>query len=224
MNLRHLEHWLALAETGSFSRAAEKLHITQSALSRSIQSLEEELGGPLVDRIGKRNELTPLGHSVLERARRILSDLETAEAEITGGAGQENLYRAQVVPPENVDGIEVYAVAFDAAGDQRRIEGHHERGGIGPLDGRRRPVGQRQAAMQRLRPQADRDTRRGAPGAPGALCHRRLRRAFGNQLRQPGGAVEARAPRRDRALDVRVGRAARDASPAPRPRRPACRA
>jgi len=77
MNLRHLEHWLALADTGSFSRAAEKLHITQSALSRSIQALEEELGGPLVDRIGKRNELTPLGHSVLERARRIV--LEAAE-------------------------------------------------------------------------------------------------------------------------------------------------
>ncbi len=54
MNLRHLEHWLALAETGSFSRAAEKLHITQSALSRSIQALEEDLGGPLVDRVGKK--------------------------------------------------------------------------------------------------------------------------------------------------------------------------
>lgn len=74
MNLRHLEHWLALADTGSFSRAAEKLHIAQSALSRSIQSLEEELGGALVDRIGKRNELTPLGQSVLESARRIVHE------------------------------------------------------------------------------------------------------------------------------------------------------
>ena len=82
MNLKHLEHWLALADTGSFSRAAEKLHITQSALSRSIQSLEEELGGPLVDRIGKRNELTPLGHSVLERARRIVHEA----AELQQGA------------------------------------------------------------------------------------------------------------------------------------------
>lgn len=91
MNLRHLEHWLALADTGSFSRAAEKLHITQSALSRSIQALEEELGGPLVDRIGKRNELTPLGHSVLERARRIVFEAEElklgAEALQHGGMG-----------------------------------------------------------------------------------------------------------------------------------------
>lgn len=76
MNLKHLEHWLALAETGSFSRAAEKLHITQSALSRSIQTLEDELGGPLVDRIGKRNELTPLGQVVLARARRIVHDAQ----------------------------------------------------------------------------------------------------------------------------------------------------
>ena len=76
MNLKHLSHWLALAETGSFSRAAEKLHITQSALSRSIQVLEEELGGPLVDRVGKKNELTPLGLSVLERARRIVHEAQ----------------------------------------------------------------------------------------------------------------------------------------------------
>lgn len=80
MNLRHLAHWLALAESGSFSRAAEKLHITQSALSRSIQALEDELGGPLVDRIGKRNELTPLGQAVLVRARRIVH--EAAELKV----------------------------------------------------------------------------------------------------------------------------------------------
>ena len=82
MNLRHLEHFLALSDMGSFSRAAEKLHITQSALSRSIQSLEEELGGPLLDRIGKRNELTPLGQSVLERTRGIVKEA----AELKRGA------------------------------------------------------------------------------------------------------------------------------------------
>ena len=82
MNLQHLKHWLALAETGSFSRAAEKLFITQSALSRSIQALEDELGGALVDRMGKRNELTPLGQSVLARARRIVHEA----AELKQGA------------------------------------------------------------------------------------------------------------------------------------------
>jgi DNA-binding transcriptional LysR family regulator len=76
MNIRHLEHLLAIAETGSFSRAAERSFITQSALSRSIRALEETLGGPVLDRIGKRNELTALGHDVVERARRIVLDAE----------------------------------------------------------------------------------------------------------------------------------------------------
>ena len=75
MNIKHLEHLLALADTGSFSRAAEKLFITQSALSRSIQNLEEELDGKVLDRIGKRNELTPLGLDVVSRARHIVRDV-----------------------------------------------------------------------------------------------------------------------------------------------------
>lgn len=82
MNLRHLEHLLALAETGSFSRAAEKQHITQSALSRSIQTLEDDLGARLIDRAGKRNELTPLGQTVAARARRMVLDA----AELRRGA------------------------------------------------------------------------------------------------------------------------------------------
>lgn len=72
MELRQLKHLICLAECGSFSRAAEQLHLTQSALSRSIQALESSLGVPLVDRLGKRNELTPVGHWVTERARRVL--------------------------------------------------------------------------------------------------------------------------------------------------------
>jgi DNA-binding transcriptional LysR family regulator len=77
MNLRHLEHLLAVAETGSFSRAAEQQHLTQSALSRSIQTLEDDLGARLIDRTGKRSELTPLGQAVAVRARRMV--FEAAE-------------------------------------------------------------------------------------------------------------------------------------------------
>ena len=90
MNIRHLEHLLAIAETGSFSRAAERAFITQSALSRSIRALEATLGGPVVDRIGKRNELTALGHDVVERARRIVLDaeeLQRSAALFAGGGG-----------------------------------------------------------------------------------------------------------------------------------------
>ena len=77
MNLRQLAHLTALAEQGSFSSAAERLHLTQSALSRSLQTLEDELGARLIDRAGKRSTLTPLGEAVLARARRIT--LEAAE-------------------------------------------------------------------------------------------------------------------------------------------------
>lgn len=77
MNLKQLEHLLAVAEAGSFSRAAERLHLTQSALSRSVRLLEEDLGALLLDRMGKRTELTPLGQTVAGRARRIL--FESAE-------------------------------------------------------------------------------------------------------------------------------------------------
>lgn len=76
MNLQQLRHLVALHDTGSFSRAAEQLHLTQPALSRSIQLLEEELGVALIDRIGKRNEFTAFGKAVLARARRVVSETE----------------------------------------------------------------------------------------------------------------------------------------------------
>ncbi len=76
MNLKQLEHLLAVAETGSFSRAAERLHITQPALSRSIRMLEEDLDARLIDRMGRRNELTPLGEIVAERAKQLIFEAE----------------------------------------------------------------------------------------------------------------------------------------------------
>jgi len=90
VNIKHLEHLIGLADTGSFSRAAEKLFITQSALSRSIQNLEDELGGKVLDRIGKRNELTPLGLDVVARARHIVRDAAELKqsAQLLQGGGR----------------------------------------------------------------------------------------------------------------------------------------
>jgi LysR family cyn operon transcriptional activator len=61
MELRHLRYFDALAETLNFTRAAERLHVTQSTLSHQIKQLEEELGSPLFDRSGKRVRLTETG-------------------------------------------------------------------------------------------------------------------------------------------------------------------
>lgn len=77
MTLVQLRHLLALANSGSFSAAAGKLYLTQPALSRSIQALEDELGAPLFDRIGRKIELTPHGALIVEQARSLVETAST---------------------------------------------------------------------------------------------------------------------------------------------------
>ena len=72
MTLVQLRHFVSLAETGSFSKSAAELFLTQPALSRSIRALEAELGLPLFDRLGRSSELTPFGRQALGRARELL--------------------------------------------------------------------------------------------------------------------------------------------------------
>ncbi|MDM0002181.1 LysR family transcriptional regulator [Variovorax sp. J22P240] len=72
MTLVQLRHLIALAESGSFSKSAQALYITQPALSRSIRALEDELGMPLFDRVGRRSELTSFGNEVVSRARQLV--------------------------------------------------------------------------------------------------------------------------------------------------------
>lgn len=68
MTLVQLRQFIALAKAGSFVKAADALHMTQPALSRSIKSLEDEFGKQLFDRIGKRIELNSFGQEVLARS------------------------------------------------------------------------------------------------------------------------------------------------------------
>jgi DNA-binding transcriptional LysR family regulator len=76
MTLVQLRHFVLLADKGSFVQAAAALFLTQPALTRSIQGLEDELGGALFDRLGRRIALTPFGREALERARKLVSDAE----------------------------------------------------------------------------------------------------------------------------------------------------
>ncbi|WP_157991719.1 LysR family transcriptional regulator, partial [Caldimonas tepidiphila] len=80
MTLVQLRHLISLAESGSFSRSAEALCLTQPALSRSILALEQELGQPLFDRIGRRSELTPFGREALARARQLVLEADELRA------------------------------------------------------------------------------------------------------------------------------------------------
>ncbi len=72
MTLVQLRHLISLAQTGSFSKSAVAVFLTQPALSRSIRALEVELGHALFDRIGRRSEVTPFGREVVERARQLV--------------------------------------------------------------------------------------------------------------------------------------------------------
>lgn len=80
MTLVQLRHLIALAASGSFRRSAEALFITQPALSRSIRALEDELGQPLFDRIGRRSEPTPFGREFAARARQLVFDADELRA------------------------------------------------------------------------------------------------------------------------------------------------
>lgn len=84
MTLVQLRHFVVLANEGSFVQASVALYLTQPALTRSIHALEEELGGSLFNRLGRRISLTPFGDEVLARARRLVSDAEALK--LTGQA------------------------------------------------------------------------------------------------------------------------------------------
>ena len=73
MNLRQLEYFVAVAEEANFTRAAERVHISQSGVSAQIRQLERELGAELIDRSGRRATLTSAGRAALEPARAALS-------------------------------------------------------------------------------------------------------------------------------------------------------
>lgn len=82
MEHRLLEYFIAVGEDLHFTKAAERLGITQPTLSHQIRLLEQELGTALIQRIGKKNHLTQAGSILLEHARRVIYEVEQAKLEI----------------------------------------------------------------------------------------------------------------------------------------------
>jgi LysR family hydrogen peroxide-inducible transcriptional activator len=82
MELHQLRYFCAVAETGSFSRAAEHSHVAQPSLSQQILKLEDELGARLFDRLGRSVRLTDVGKAFLPRARAVLRELEAAKGDV----------------------------------------------------------------------------------------------------------------------------------------------
>ena len=82
MELRHLRTLEAIARHGSFTRAAEELHLAQPALSQQVRRLEAELGVEVLRRTSREVHVTPAGQVVLDHARRVLSEVDGLESEL----------------------------------------------------------------------------------------------------------------------------------------------
>lgn len=82
MDTLQLKAFITVAESSSFSAAAEQLHLTQPAISKRIAALEESIGSKLFDRMGRDLRLTEAGATLLPRARKILDDMQDAQRSI----------------------------------------------------------------------------------------------------------------------------------------------
>tara|TARA_R110002073_G_scaffold25832_2_gene85217 strand:+ start:82855 stop:83730 length:876 start_codon:yes stop_codon:yes gene_type:complete len=88
MDSNSLSAFLAVADSGSFTAAAERLFLTQPAISKRIAQLEDQLGARLFDRIGRQVHLTEAGHALLPRARQVIRDLDDMSRAISGLSGE----------------------------------------------------------------------------------------------------------------------------------------
>ncbi|EIK95551.1 LysR family transcriptional regulator [Pseudomonas sp. M47T1] len=88
MNLKQIEYALAVAEEGSFTRAAERCHTVQSALSHQIARLERQLGAQLFERTSRRVALTPAGEAFVHSARTALAAARRISDDVAAACGQ----------------------------------------------------------------------------------------------------------------------------------------
>ena len=98
MELSQLRYAVAVAETGNFTRAAERSHITQPSLSQQILNLEREVGHKLFHRLGRKAVLTEAGLTFIERARRILFEVENAAKELSDHPSLERRLTVGALP------------------------------------------------------------------------------------------------------------------------------
>ena len=111
MDLARLECFIAVAEELHFARAAERVHLTVSPVSRAIKELEHDLGGQLFVRSYHRVELTPFGAELLPLARQVIEDVEVLQnrARKSSGATRTAVFRigvSQLCPPLAAEHVE----------------------------------------------------------------------------------------------------------------------
>ncbi len=99
MDLKQLRTFLHVADLGSLSKAAERLHLSQPALSRQIRMLEDEMGESLLTRTGRGVEITEAGEVLARRASRILSEVERLHADMADHKGRITGHVILGLPP-----------------------------------------------------------------------------------------------------------------------------
>lgn len=114
MELRHLRYFKVVAELQHFHRAADKLCITQPALSNQIKQLEQELNTNLFDRVGRRVKLSESGELVLSTAKRILNEVERLQEAVTDfEGGQSGSLKIGVLQSINALYLRNLVIEFD---------------------------------------------------------------------------------------------------------------
>src|SRR5690625_250215 len=88
MDTQHLQAFVAVAETGSFSAAGQRLQLTPPAISKRIATLQQQLRSPLFHRVGRKISLTHAGQSLLPNAKRILREVAAAQQAIADLQGE----------------------------------------------------------------------------------------------------------------------------------------
>ena len=113
MEVHQLRYVCAIADTGNFSRAAERCQIAQPSLSQQVQKLEEDLGAKLFDRLGRSVRLTEAGRAFIPRARAILEQMEAARSSVSDQtADVSGSVAVGVIPTVAPYLMPAYAAAF----------------------------------------------------------------------------------------------------------------
>jgi DNA-binding transcriptional LysR family regulator len=116
MDVRQLTYFLAVVENLNFGRAAEQLHIAQPSLSQAIATLERELGVPLFHRVGRGIVLSDAGTQLVEPARQVVRDLESAKAAARSARGlQRGRVELVAMPSPGIEPLSTLIRDFTAA-------------------------------------------------------------------------------------------------------------
>ena len=119
MELRYLKYFLAVAETGNFTRAAARCLVAQSALSEQIARLETEVGMPLFARTSRAVRLTAAGEVLVPLAQRILADVDMAQAELDALASP--FLTAEATGQDIIDPAQTRELLIEFVNDAQRV-------------------------------------------------------------------------------------------------------